>query len=194
MSELHAWVDESMHVASAALPNGLYLLAATVADPAECETIRDVVRGLLVGRSPRLHWRDQTPRRRRFIANVLADIRVAHTVVVGMPLDQARQERARRQCMERLFHELHAIAVARVWLETRTASLNAHDRKMIDALRGRHIIPDAFTVDFAQPRQEPMLWLPDAIAGAVGMHYRQDDDEPYQALTARITEHAITLR
>ncbi len=29
---LHAWVDESMHVAGRSLDEGVYLLAATVAD------------------------------------------------------------------------------------------------------------------------------------------------------------------
>jgi hypothetical protein len=139
-----------MHSASATLPSGLYLLATTVADPGECEPIRDTLRGLLVGRTPRLHWRDQTPRRRRFIAGVLADLAVTHTVVVGMPLDQARQERARRQCMERLFHELHALAVVRVWIEARTASLNNRDQTMIAALRSRHVLPDSLTFDFAR--------------------------------------------
>jgi hypothetical protein len=182
-----------MHSASATLPSGLYLLATTVADPGECEPIRDTLRGLLVGRTPRLHWRDQTPRRRRFIAGVLADLAVTHTVVVGMPLDQARQERARRQCMERLFHELHALAVVRVWIEARTASLNNRDQTMIAALRSRHVLPDSLTFNFAHPVQEPMLWLPDAIAGAVGMHYRKDDDSPYQSIADRITEHSIRL-
>jgi hypothetical protein len=182
-----------MHSASATLPSGLYLLATTVADPGECDPIRDTLRGLLVGRTPRLHWRDQTPRRRRFIAGVLADLAVTHTVVVGMPLDQARQERARRQCMERLFHELHALAVVRVWIEARTASLNNRDQTMIAALRSRQVLPDSLTFDFARPVQEPMLWLPDAIAGAVGMHYRKDDDSPYQSIADRITEHSIRL-
>lgn len=96
--------------------------------------------------------------------------------------------------MERLLHELRLLAVTHVWLETRTASLNGHDRRMLDALRGRHVIPGALMVDFAQPDQEPMLWLPDAVAGAVGMRYRDDDDMPYRVLAARITEHTITLR
>jgi hypothetical protein len=38
-----------------------------------------------------------------------------------------------------------------------------------------------------------MLWLPDAIAGAVGMHYRKDDDSPYQSIADTITEHSIRL-
>lgn len=30
---LHAWVDESLHGAGGALAEGVYLLAATIADP-----------------------------------------------------------------------------------------------------------------------------------------------------------------
>ncbi|WP_162893100.1 hypothetical protein [Microbacterium halotolerans] len=37
---LHAWVDESMHTATPAMHEGIYLLAATAADPEECEPVR----------------------------------------------------------------------------------------------------------------------------------------------------------
>lgn len=190
---LHAWVDESMHTADGALADGFYLLAATVADPAGCEPIRDELRGLVLGKRMRLHWRDQTRRRRHVIADALAALDVTHTVVVGVPLDSHRQERARRYCLERLLHELHVVGVGQVWAETRTQSLNARDRTMVAALRSRGTIPASLSVEFAQPEQEPMLWLPDAVAGAIGMHRRGGDTEPYGRLREAITEHVIAL-
>ncbi|PRI11010.1 hypothetical protein [Leucobacter massiliensis] len=187
-------MDESIHTAGGPLAEGIYLLAATVADPAACEPIRDTLRGLLLGKSTRLHWYDQTPRRRRLIAGVLADLDVTHTIIVGAPIDPHRQERARRLCLERLLHELHSLGVERVWAETRTQSLNDRDRTMVAALRSRGAIPAHLAVEFAQPDQEPMLWLPDAVAGAVGMHHRGRDPEPYERLRHTITEHTIRLR
>lgn len=190
---LHAWVDESVHTASGALTEGIYLLAATVADPEVCEPIRDELRRLLPGRLRRLHWRDENPRRRRIIAGALATLDVTHTVVVGAPIDPHRQERARRLCMERLLHELHRLGVGQVYAETRTPSLNRRDRDMLDALRQRHAIPESLAVEFIHPDNEPLLWLPDAVAGAVGMQRRGDDPEPYERLRHTITEHAIAL-
>lgn len=188
---LHAWVDESMHPASATLAEGVYLLAATVADPAVCGPVREELRRLLIGKSRRLHWRDQTPRRRRVIADTVAAFDVLHSVVVGAPIDPRRQERARRLCMERLLHELDSLGVDRVWAETRTQSLNERDRTLIAALRSRGAIPTSLTVEFIQPEQEPMLWPPDAVAGAIGMRRRGADDVPYERLRRGITEHSI---
>ncbi len=64
---------------------------------------------------------------------------------------------------------------------------------MIDALRSRHTIPSALTVEFIHPDQEPMLWLPDAVAGTVGMRRRDDDAEPSERLRHAIVEHTARL-
>src|SRR5690349_17402803 len=102
---LHAWVDESMHAATDHSP-AMYLLAATYGDPLGCEPTRDALRGLLLGKAKRLHWRDEDAARQRKIAAAVAGCDVLCTVVVATPLDEKKQERARRKCMERLFFEL----------------------------------------------------------------------------------------
>lgn len=56
--------------------------------------------------------------------------------------------------------------VSHIWLETRTQSLNAKDMKMVDVLRSRGMIPN-LRVDLELPTREPMLWVPDAVAGAI---------------------------
>lgn len=189
----HAWVDESMHTATPKMPDGIYLLAATIAEATACDTTRDVLRGLLPRKATRLHWRDQTQRRRRVIADALQNLDVVHTVVIGAPLDPRRQERARRICMERLLHELCSLDVSRVWVESRTASLNRRDRQLIDVLRSRQVIPPTLRFDFAFPTDDPMLWLPDVVAGAVGAHRRGGDAQPYETLRAHIVEHEIEV-
>lgn len=190
---LHAWVDESMHTRGGVLTDGIYILAAAVADPETCDPIRDELRRLLPGRARRLHWRDENARRRRVIAGAVASLDVAQTVVIGAPLDQHRQERARRLCMEKLLHELAALGVSHAWVERREASLNRRDRQMVNVLRARHAIPATLTVDFIHPEGEPMLWLPDVAAGAVGAYRRAIDAEPYERLHRTITVHAVPL-
>src|SRR5690242_9902456 len=90
---LSAWVDESIVVTREGI-GGYYTMAATVADPATCEDLRDQLRALTVGRSGRLHWANE-----------------AAVVVVGSPLVGSKQERARRCCLERLLHELGVFGV-----------------------------------------------------------------------------------
>jgi hypothetical protein len=69
--------------------------------------------------------------------------------------------------MERLLHELDQAGVRKVFLESRHDALNKRDIRLVDVLRIKGSISDAMVVSFALPRQEPMLWAPDAVAGAV---------------------------
>lgn len=190
---LHAWVDESMHQATEQLPAGIYILAATIADPTRCEPVREGLRTLLAGSNKRLHWRDESPRRQRQIAAAIAEYNTTHTVVIGAPLDHRRQERARRLCLQRLLYELTLVGVTDVWLEARTASLNRKDITMVAALRSSGAVPSHLRVEPIAPTEEPMLWIPDAVAGVVGSYRRRGDETAYLSLRRRMTEHDIRL-
>ncbi len=111
---LTAWIDESIVVGSDGVP-GTYTLAAAVADPSECDDIRDRLRSLTVGRSERLHWAHESPKRRDAIATLIAAVDIAAVVVVGSPMVGAKQERARRCCLEHLLYELGRAGVSDVW-------------------------------------------------------------------------------
>jgi hypothetical protein len=187
---LHAWVDESIQRTDG---SGCYLLAAAVIRPSGADGVRDELRRLLPGRSRRLHWRDEGMRRRRILAGAVASIEAVHTVVIGTPVDHRRQERARRLCLERLVFELRSRGVTHVWMESRTPTLNARDRMMVDVLRIRRVIGDDLVVDTALPEQEPLLWLPDIVAGAVGLDRRGGDPAPYRMLRDRLILHEVSL-
>lgn len=172
---------------------GIYLLAATVASPLTCEPVRDALRALLLGRSRRLHWTHEASSRQLVIAETIATQSVVHTVVIGAPLDRHRQERARRLCMERLFFELEHVDVSSIWIESRHESLNRQDQRMVDALRNRRALSPSTVVGFARPGDEPMLWVPDAVAGAVGGARTAGDPRSRELLGASVTEIEITL-
>ncbi|MFD2797173.1 hypothetical protein ACFS27_26685 [Promicromonospora vindobonensis] len=163
---LHAWVDESMRAAQNDT-DGIYLMAAAIADPSACDEVRDGLRAVTEKKAERLHWRHETPERQAKIAATIGNHDVVNLVVVGTPLDARRQERARRICTERLLYELDALGVAHVWLEARHPALNERDLRLVKALRGKRSISSSIRVDFARPKDEPMLWIPDAVAGAV---------------------------
>lgn len=116
-----------------------------------------------------------------------------HVVVIGMGMDSRRQERARRQCLTRMLWEMSASDVHQAWLDARTPSQNAKDIALVDILRVRGELADELRVDFGYPRTEPLLWLPDIVAGAVGIA-RGDGDEQYLTpLAPLLTEHVIKL-
>ena len=88
-------------------------------------------------------------------------------VAVGSPVHRQKQERARRCCLECVLYELDQMGVTQVWLESRAPSQDRRDRRLVDSARDKGLVSHGLVLDFAGPHQEPMLWLPDAVAGAV---------------------------
>lgn len=147
----------------------MYLLAAVLAPPERSALLRDDLRALVPGNRDRIHWRDESPALKHEFAGLIAASRLAGLVVVGFGVDQRKQERARRHCMEELVRNLAQLDVGRIWIENRTASLNRGDLRMVDALRSKKVLAPSVRVDFARPSEDPMLWIADALASSSGM-------------------------
>jgi hypothetical protein len=60
------------------------------------------------------------------------------------------------------------------FLESRTASLNKKDMRLVDALRGQGALSASIRVEIELPSREPMLWVADAIAGCVAAARKGD--------------------
>ena len=165
-SALTAWVDESI-VADRDGLDGSYTMAAAVADPTACQAVQDELRALTIGRAGRLHWANESAKRRDAITALIASVDLAAIVVVGSPMRGSKQERARRCCLERLLHELAVFGVGDVWLESRSSVPDQRDIRLVDSARRKGLVPGSLVVGFARPKDDPMLWIPDAIAGAV---------------------------
>ena len=93
-----------------------------------------------------------------------------HLFVVVGAVGGRRQERARRRLLGRLLWELDQRQVSRLTLESRHVERDRHDQEAIGAFRNHGLLSRNLTVGFGQPRDEPMLWLADIVAGAVGDH------------------------
>jgi hypothetical protein len=163
---LSAWVDESIIVGSERHP-GAYTLASVITDATAVDDLRDVVRALRERKVVRLHWATESAKRRDLIAHAIAGLDIAAIVALGSPVHRHKQERARRCCLECLLYGLEDFGVTQVWLESRRVAQDRRDRSLADSARDKGLISHDLAVDFALPLQEPMLWLPDAVAGAV---------------------------
>ena len=182
---MHDFVDGSS--------GGVYLLAAAITEPDRENEVRERLRNLLMGKSRRLHWRDEGALRRRDIAAAIASCQVRHLVVVGRPLDARKQERARRLCLEALLIELHRWGVTRVVVEGRKAAQDTRDRRMVDAVRSKGLISREVRLEFLRASDEPLLWIPDAVAGAIGSALKADDPVPHRLLSDSIDEQHVFL-
>ena len=89
--------------------------------------------------------------------------------------------------MERLLWEICALGVRSVVVESRRSHQDDRDRAVVMGWR----------IDFGKPSgpdREPLLWLPDIVAGAVGSARADGDLQLLVPLRSVLTEHAIALK
>jgi hypothetical protein len=144
-------------------------MAAVLVSPHHAAMHRAALRGLLLRRQRKLHWRDENDKRRACLVDAIAALRPSALVVVGVGLDIRRQERARRKCMEHLLWELGRRPVVDVFFESRDPGMDAADKKLIDVLRVRNAIAPRLRALWVPAVEEPLAWLPDIVAGAASL-------------------------
>src|SRR2546421_11148006 len=74
-----AFMDESESDRKA--DPGTYILAAALIEPDALDEVRGQIRTLLIPHQRKLHWRDESARRRAAIAETIADLDSLHLVV-----------------------------------------------------------------------------------------------------------------
>lgn len=170
---MRAYIDESMRVADP----GLYVLASVVVPDAAADEVREDLRAGLRRRRPRFHWRDEQQADRMLMAGRIAQLALPALVAVASPVDHRRPERARRVCLTRLLWELRQRQVDYVVFETRQEHRDRQDRAYVLHAQKAGRASPALHYAFAGPLQEPLLWLPDLVAGAVA--YARAGDRRY---------------
>ena len=182
-----AYVDESLRI-----HEGLYVLAAVVVADAQADRHREALRALLYRGQRRLHWRDESSKRRSLLVSAAGQLPHTGVVVIASGVMPRRQERARRKCIERLLAELARRGVASVVFERRHEELDARDRAMVGALRRRRSVPAWLRVSWVAAADEPLLWLPDIAAGAASLA-AAGEAAYWQELAARFSVERFPL-
>jgi hypothetical protein len=137
------------------------------------------------GGAPPVRLRRSASRRalRVVEAAVLVRVRICSTI---------RQERARGRCFERLLWELDQAGVTKVVFESRTPHQDRTDRRRVDGLRGRGVITGELRAEWRRGAEEPLLWAPDIVLGALG-DARVAGTELDARVAASIQEIVISL-
>jgi hypothetical protein len=168
---MRAYIDESVRVVTP----GLYVLAAVTVPPRRADGIVELLRASLPPGQRRSHWRDDSGARRRTLVAQFAELELNATIVVARPMTSARQERARRLCLRRLLWELEQQGVLEALLESRGEQDQA-DRRVIAGCQRSGQLSGRWTYAFGS-KSEPLLWLPDTVAGAASLALAQDQPE-----------------
>lgn len=152
---------------------GTYLVAAALIEDVDQEQSRAVVDGLRLPGQKKLHWTHENHKRRAVVAEAVGRLHALHLLVVRVD-EAAGPERRRRQCLTRLLPEIYAAGVVDVRMESRERKQNARDVELLNGLRSRRLVGPELRIEHQPGPSDPLLWVPDVVAGAVGAQRRGD--------------------
>jgi hypothetical protein len=155
---LHAFVDESRR-------NNTYLLAAVHVDPGDLPRLRKLMQSLLFPGQRELHFKKETPARRRMIFSRMAD--AGTSVWIYRRSCDAGDEAARQDCLRRLTDDLLDLRATRLVLDTRE-DRDIHDVRTIRSALGKKPRKSQLSYEHMVSTQERLLWRADAAAWAHG--------------------------
>lgn len=158
MPGFHAYIDESIR-------GGRYLLCLVVVESEVAGTMRRRLRALVLPGQRTLHFKKESPRRRRELLAALTEMAIEVTVYECAAVLGRSQDASRDLCLARAIIDLQARQVpVSLMIESRDG-LDSHDRNTILSVR-RPEPPLSF--EHAGPSADPLLWLPDCFAWPVG--------------------------
>lgn len=146
---------------------GTYVLAAALIERDDEEAARTALAALRLRGQHKLHWHDEDSSRRKLLTETIAELPALHLIVVKVDVN-ASSERRRRLCLARLLPELDRHGVPEAYLEARESKQNARDMQILSALRARREVGSQLRLYHQPGPQNPLLWVPDVVAGAVG--------------------------
>jgi len=168
-AEFRAFLDESS--ASRGEDRQEYLVCAALIPSADVENIRKRFLPLRLRGQIKLHWTDESETRRRQIVARIAELGQMSALVSHVSSRHRKTERFRRKCLEVLYYELAQMGVESVVCEARTPAQDQKDLAHIVALRSQGVVTDKFRIDHCRGGDDPLLWLPDILLGAVNSAY-----------------------
>ena len=118
---------------------------------------------LLLPGQRRLHFVDESKQRRQKCLQVIAELPVRARIYTS----NYDEPIARNLLLEHLLNDLIPLRCERLVIESRGAVQDSRERKRIASLITQNS-PTPFTYHHMQPHEEPLLWVPDAIACAYG--------------------------
>jgi len=158
VSQRLVFIDESLR-------SDRYLLAGVTVEAAHAGQLRREVRNLLLAGQRRLHFKLEGKRRRRVLLDQLVLLDVEVVVIQCRVTAHRSAEQARAQCLTRLVALAQSGGEAATLYIERRNGLDAHDRATI--VRARSPEPP-LNFEHLRPHGDPLLWVPDAFAWAVG--------------------------
>jgi hypothetical protein len=150
----HVFVDESKR--------DVYLVAAAVVAPTDLNGARTALRALQLPGTRRVHFQAESDAFRRKFLGQVNELQVTARIYTAR---ERTDLDSRRRILTRLVGDLVTMGASRLVIE-RDDSLVIHDQRAVKAERSRLLAADTLRFDHLRGVEDPLLWLPDAIAWA----------------------------
>lgn len=175
----------------------LYLVAGLMLRGGEPEPARAAAIGSLPpGRAPfedPFHYHKESERyRAEFLRRTVRDLSLAPFSVIRTNVTARQQESAREACMSALFRSTAGSAVIHVIFDLRSGpGQEAIDRQLVSNGIGAGHLPRDVECHCLRPSQEPLIWVADAISGAVGDFHAKKAPRPYGLISSRLSAMSV---
>jgi hypothetical protein len=154
---LHAFVDESYR--------NQYILCAVVVDSRDVAQVRQAMTALLRRSQHRVHMaKENNAAKRKILSSISSQPATAYLMTAGLSGHSRRV--ARSVCLSNLTSQLATLKVDRLVIES--CDQDKEDLQVIGdelSLRGTVRTMD---INHLRPWEDPLLWMPDAVAWAYG--------------------------
>ena len=120
---------------------------------------------MLLAGQRRLHFKLEGKRRRRALLDQLIALELNVAIVQSRITPDRTGEEARAECLTVIVAEAQTGGPAATLYIERRDGLDHHDRETIVRARRRE---PALSFEHLRPHGDPLLWIPDAFAWAVG--------------------------
>lgn len=160
-----AVVDETTPELAGAV---LYTVVSAVLIADEVTAMDALASVLPAGRKRPFHWNQEGPQAREAMRNCIETVGVVGRAVV-VQCGRRTQERARAVALADTVQHLLGEGCSEMLIESRSNAGDGRDRAVIlDQLRLQET-PGRLAYDW-RPKQEPLIWIADAVGGAVREH------------------------
>ncbi|MHB8660238.1 MAG: hypothetical protein ACYC91_20335 [Solirubrobacteraceae bacterium] len=163
-----AVVDEAIYQPG----DGVYVLAAVLVDESAKAEARRAARRVPVIRGRRFHWHKEDDREQFAMLRAIEQHSLGAIAYVASPARGREQEAIRQALMVLLAKDAAHRKATELTIESRQHRNDGRDGSTLIKVRREMSIELAYA--HAKPTDEPLLWMGDAIAGAVLAQARKD--------------------
>ena len=161
------------------------MLGAVILPAANKTKVRRALRRIPPRGRRRLHWHHEDDRERIATLQLIMDQGTGLLAYRWSPAPTRTHETIRGHLLTELAADLAARDVIDLVIESRQEHNDARDRNVLAQAQSKNRAPSNMNYDHQNPSDEPLLWLPDALAGAVLSQTRRDG--PYATFVEAVT-------